>query len=467
MLDKFFNPRSVAIIGATPVEGKVGRVILENFIKRFKGKIYPVNPKYSEIMGLKCYKSVKEIPDEVDLAVIAIPAPSVPAVLRECGEKGIKAVIIISGGFRETGTEEGARLEEELIEISRKYGIRVIGPNCIGIFDNWSGVDTFFLPDEKMQRPPRGYISFVSQSGAFASSLLDWMAYHNIGVSRAISYGNKIDVDDVDLLEYLADDDKTKVIIMYLEGLKPGRGRLFVEKAREVVKKKPVIIYKAGKTERGGLAAASHTAALAGDYQVYRAAIKQAGLIEVHSFDEIMDVAKILLTQPLMRGRRVYVVTDAGGVGVMLTDALASEGFELPQPPPDLKRELREILPPHCIVENPIDLTGDTDDERYVKVLEKLLPREDVDAVVVVALPQIPGLRGSLYDYLIEARRRYEKPIVVIMIGGMIAEKFKNLLENSGIPVFESPERAARALAALYKYSVIRGVAKEAGGARI
>ena len=461
LLEKFFHPRSVAIVGATPKEGKVGKVLLENFIKRFKGKIYPVNPKYDEIMGLKCYKSIKEIPDEIDLVVIAIPAPAVPNVLRECGEKGVKAVIIISGGFRETGTEEGAKLEDEVIEIAKQYGIRIIGPNCIGIFDNWSGVDTYFLPDEKMKRPPRGYISFISQSGAFASALLDWMAYHGIGVSRAISYGNKVDVDDIDLIEYLGDDDKTKVIIMYLEGLKPGRGRLFIEKAREVSRKKPIVIYKAGKTARGGLAAASHTAALAGDYQLYQAAIRQAGLIEAFSFDDIMDISKVLLTQPLMKGRRVYVITDAGGVGVMLTDALSSEGFELPRTPEDLKNELREILPPHCIVENPIDLTGDTDDERYIKVLEKVLPREDVDAVVVVALPQVPGIKGTLFDYLVEAKNKYNKPLLVVIIGGPEAEKFKNILEDKGIPVFESPERAAKALAALYRYSLVRGVARK------
>ncbi len=461
LLEKFFHPRSVAIVGATPKEGKVGKVLLENFIKRFKGKIYPVNPKYDEIMGLKCYKSIKEIPDEIDLVVIAIPAPAVPNVLRECGEKGVKAVIIISGGFRETGTEEGAKLEDEVIEIAKPYGIRIIGPNCIGIFDNWSGVDTYFLPDEKMKRPPRGYISFISQSGAFASALLDWMAYHGIGVSRAISYGNKVDVDDIDLIEYLGDDDKTKVIIMYLEGLKPGRGRLFIEKAREVSRKKPIVIYKAGKTARGGLAAASHTAALAGDYQLYQAAIRQAGLIEAFSFDDIMDISKVLLTQPLMKGRRVYVITDAGGVGVMLTDALSSEGFELPRTPEDLKNELREILPPHCIVENPIDLTGDTDDERYIKVLEKVLPRKDVDAVVVVALPQVPGIKGTLFEYLVEAKNKYNKPLLVVIIGGPEAEKFKNILEDKGIPVFESPERAAKALAALYRYSLVRGVARK------
>ncbi len=460
MIEKFFNPNSVAIVGASPKPGKVGNVILANFKKRFRGRIYPVNPKHEEIMGLKCYPSIKDLPETPDLVVIAIPAPKVPRVLRDAGEKGVKATIIITGGFRETGTEEGKRLEEEIVKISREYGIRILGPNCLGIYDNWSGVDTFFLPDEKMMRPPKGKISFISQSGAFASALLDWMAYRNIGISRAISYGNKIDVDDVDLLDFLANDDKTGLIIMYLEGLKPGRGRLFIEKAKEVVQKKPIVIYKAGKTGRGSTAAASHTAALAGNYSIYKAAIKQAGLIEAMSFDEIMDLSKILLTQPLMKGRKVYVVTDAGGVGVMLTDALTTEGFLLPRSPADLKEGLRKVLPPHCIVENPIDLTGDTDDDRYKVVLDILLPRHDVDAVVVGALPQVPGITSKLADYLAEARK-YGKPIIAISIGSKEAEKFKDLLEDKGIPVFESPERAARALRALYLYSKIRGVARE------
>ena len=458
-IEAFFNPRSVAIIGATPKEGKVGRVIVENFKRRFKGKIYPINPKYNEILGLKCYPSVKDAPENIDLAVIVVPAPIVPRVLRDCGEKGVKATIIISGGFRETGTEEGRRLEEEVVKIARDYGIRVIGPNCIGIYDNWSGVDTFFLPDKKMKRPPRGGISFISQSGAFASALLDWMAYNDIGVSRAISYGNKIDVDDVDLVEYLGRDDKTRLIIMYIEGIKDGRGKLFMEKIREVVKNKPVIVYKAGKTARGSKAAASHTAALAGNYDIYRAAFKQVGIVEAESFDEIGDFAKILLTQPLMKGKRVFVVTDAGGIGVMLTDALTKQGFELPVTPDDLKKELREVLPPYCIVENPIDLTGDADDERFKIILEKVLPKPYVDAVVLGALPQIPGMTYRFIDYTVNVWNKYRKPLLVINIGSEEAVKFKVELENKGIPVYESPERAARALKALYIYSkhVLRG----------
>ncbi len=455
-LEKFFHPESVAIIGASPKEGKVGRVLVENFIKRFRGRIYPINPKHSEILGLKTYPSVKDVPDKIDLSVIAVPAPIVPKVLEECGEKGVKAAIIISGGFRETGTKEGEELEKRVVEISKKYGIRIIGPNCIGVYDNWSGVDTFFLPDEKMMRPPKGYISFISQSGAFASALLDYMAYHGIGISRAISYGNKVDVDDVDLIEFLGRDDKTKIIIMYVEGFKTGRGRLFLEKAREVVKEKPIIVYKAGKTARGSKAAASHTAALAGSYEVYKAAFQQAGIIEAYSFDEIFDIAKMLLTQPLMNGNRVFIVTDAGGIGVMLTDALTSEGFEIPVTPDDLKEELREVLPPHCIVENPIDLTGDADDERFRVVLEKLLPKPYVDAVVIGALPQIPGMTPRIIDYFVELKNKYGKPMVVIDIGSETAEKFKANLEDKGIPVYESPERAARALKALYMYSMYR-----------
>jgi acetyl coenzyme A synthetase (ADP forming)-like protein len=453
-LEKLFNPASVAIVGATPKEGKVGRAILENFINRFRGRVYPVNPSYSEVLGLKCYKSISELPETPDLVVIAIPAPGVPAVLREAAARGVSAAIVISGGFRETGTPEGERLERELEEISRTYGIRIVGPNCIGIYDNWSGVDTYFV--SKMKRPPRGYVGFISQSGAFAAALMDWMAYHNLGVSRAISYGNKVDVDDVDLLDYLGEDDKTRVILIYIEGLKPGRGRKFIEVAKKVVKKKPILVYKAGKTSRGGLAAASHTAAMAGEYGVYRAAFKQAGVIEVESFDEMMDAVRIFLHQPSMRGNRVYILTDAGGIGVMLTDALTSVGLEVPRTPSDLKEELKRILPPHCIVENPIDLTGDTDDERYIRVLDVLVEKPYVDAIVVVALPQVPGIKGTFVDHVVKLKSEYEKTIVALTIGSEASLEVARRLEENSVTVFESPERLAKALKALYTYSMTK-----------
>ncbi|MEM1843720.1 MAG: CoA-binding protein, partial [Desulfurococcaceae archaeon] len=250
------------------------------------------------------------------------------------------------------------------------------------------------------------------------------------------------------------EDDKTKVILMYIEGFKEGRGKLFMEAARRVSMKKPIVVYKAGRTARGSKAAASHTAAMAGDYAVYRAAFKQAGVLEAESFDEMMDIVRILLDQPLMKGNRVYILTDAGGVGVMLTDALASAGFELPLTPPDLREQLQRILPPHCIVENPIDLTGDTDDERYIKVLELLSQRSDVDAIVVVALPQVPGIKGTFVDYVIKLKKEYNKPIVALTIGSDVAIETARRLQEGGVTVFESPERLAKALKALRTYSL-------------
>jgi len=455
-LEKFFNPASVAIVGATPVEGKLGRIVLENFIKRFCGRVYPVNPRYDEIFGLKCYKSVSELPETPDLVVVIVPAPSVPSIVREAAVKGVPAVIVISGGFAETGTFEGEKLEKELKEISKAYGIRIMGPNGLGVFDNYSGVDTFFVPEERLKRPPRGHIALVSQSGAFTCMLMDWMAYHGIGLAKAISYGNKVDVDDVDVLEYLAEDENTKVILMYIEDLKPGRGRLFIDIAKKVVKKKPIVVYKAGKTKRGGVAALSHTAAMTGEYTVYKAAFKQAGIIEAETFDEMMDFVRILLHQPLMRGNNVFIITTSGGVGVMLTDALIDAGFEVPRTPNDVREALRKVFPPHWIVENPIDLTGDAVDEDYIHVLDLLIDKPYVNAIVVVVGPYLPRFKGIVVDYLAKIRTEYRKPIVAITIGGERIMKIAEKFEENGITVFESPERLARALKALYTYSMIK-----------
>ncbi|MCS7111311.1 MAG: CoA-binding protein [Ignisphaera sp.] len=454
ILSKFFQPSSVAIVGASPKEGKIGRVILENFISRFGGRVYPVNRNYDEILGLKCYRSVGEIPEAPDLAVVAVPAPEVPAVVEELGERGTRAVIVVSGGFREMGTAEGELLERKLLEVAKSYGVRLLGPNCIGVFDNWNGVNTFFTT--KMKIPPRGCVGIISQSGAFAIALMDLMAHRGIGVSRAVSYGNKIDVDDVELLEFFGKDDRTRVVLMYIEGLREGRGRLFIDVARRVSEKKPIVIYKAGRTARGGRAAASHTAAVAGDYQIYRAAFRQAGVVEAESFDEMLDVVRIFLDQPLICGNRVFVVTDAGGVGVMLTDALTSVGFELPVAPPSLRERLRNELPPHAIVDNPVDLTGDASDERYVRVLEIIAEDGDADAIVVAALPQIPNLRGTFADYVAELKNRWGKPIVSLVIGSKDAIEIAGRLQEKGVTVFESPERLAKSLRALYLYSMFR-----------
>ena len=281
---------SVAIIGASPKDGKAGNIILKNFIRRFKGKIFAVNPKYKEIFGVPCFPSIKDIPEDIDLAVIAIPAEKVPAAIKEASEKGVKYAIIISAGFSEAGRKD---LEMQILEY--KGDIRIIGPNGLGVYDPYSGIDTFFVEESRVPRPPKGNIAIISQSGAIALALMEWLAFHNIGVSTIVSYGNKIDLDEVDFLRMFKDDDKTKYIFIYLEGLKPGRGKEFIKIAKEIYENnKRIIILKAGKSKRGKVAVSSHTASMAGEYEVYKFAFKQARIIEAENMEEMLIYLKTL-----------------------------------------------------------------------------------------------------------------------------------------------------------------------------
>ncbi len=449
-LDYFFNPRTIAVIGASPKHG-INRAIFSNFLKSgYKGKLYPVNPKYDEFeidgRKFKVYKSVKDIPDEIDLAVISVRAPLVPAVAEECGQKGVKTVIVISGGFKEIGPQ-GAEREKKLKEIAKKYGFRLIGPNCVGVLDTRTGVDTFFLPHERMARPKPGGVAFISQSGAFAGAISDAAAMENIGLEKVISYGNKADVDDADLLEYLKDDDNIKVIAIYLEGIEPGEGPRFMKALRETSLVKPVIIVKAGKSKRGTAAVASHTGSLAGSYEIYRAAIRQAGGIEVRDFQEMFDTIKLLLTQPLPKGNRVLIVTNGGGFGVMSTDAAEFEGFEVPELSEELQAKMREVgkYPEIVITHNPVDVIGDTDAWRYKAAIDTALPSDEIDAALVNLLMQVPNLGEEVVDYIVEAKR-FNKPIVVAYIPGVFANKVVKRLDEQGVPTYPTPERALRAL---------------------
>jgi len=281
---------SVAIIGASPKDGKAGNIILKNFIRRFKGKIFAVNPKYKEILGVSCFPSIKDIPEDIDLAVIAIPAEKVPTAIKEASEKGVKYAIIISAGFSEAGRKD---LEMQILEC--KGDTRIIGPNGLGVYDPYSGIDTFFVEESRVPRPPKGNIAIISQSGAIALALMEWLAFHNIGVSTIVSYGNKIDLDEVDFLRMFKDDDKTKYIFIYLEGLKPGRGKEFIKIAKEIYEdNKRIIILKAGKSKRGKVAVSSHTASMAGEYEVYKFAFKQARIIEAENMEEMLIYLKTL-----------------------------------------------------------------------------------------------------------------------------------------------------------------------------
>ena len=266
MLDNFFNPKSIAVVGATPNRNKLGYVVLDLLMRKFKGRLYPVNPKYDELFGLKCYPKVSAIPEVVDLVVVVVPAPIVIDVIEDAGKKGVKAAVIISSGFSEIGGE-GVERERELLKVAKEHGVRIIGPNCLGVYDAFSGVDTWFIPEERMMRPPPGVIAILSQSGALAAAMLDFAASEGIGIAKAVSYGNRVDVDEADLLEYFKDDPNVEVVLIYVEGFKQNFGRRFREVAQEFLKEKPIIVLKAGKTARGAAAASSHTGALAGAYE--------------------------------------------------------------------------------------------------------------------------------------------------------------------------------------------------------
>ncbi len=461
-LTPLISPRSVALVGASPKQASVGYVLFENLANRFKGTAYFVNPKYDVVEAwgrqFKFYKSLSEVPDPVDVAVIAVPAQVVPQVLEEAGKKGVKAAVIISSGFAEVGNVE---LENEIRAIGKMYGIRILGPNCLGVYNAFNGFDTVFLPAERAGRPPAGPLALISQSGAVAASIMDWAARRNIGLSIMVNYGNKADVGDVELLRYLERDDRIKVITVYMEGFKyPGEARRFLEAAKEVVKKKPIIAYKAGRSAAAQRAVKSHTAALAGSYEMYRGLFRQAGIIEAANLRDMFDMAKALATQPLPRGRRVLVLTDSGGMGIQAVDALEALGLEVPEIPESIRRELRKELLPFSALSNPVDVTGSATDQHYKVVLEALLPTAFFDMALIVTLMQVPGLTQNLAEYIIDAKR-FKKPIVVVNFGGsQMVQEFTRTLEEAEIPTYSTPDRAAKALWALHEYAKIRGMVR-------
>ncbi len=452
-LEAFFNPSSVAIIGASAKQKKVGYVIAKNFVESFKGKFFMVNPKAKEILGFTAYPDVGAIPEPVDLAVIAVPAAVAPEVLRQCGEKQVKAAIVISGGFKEIG-EGGRKLEESLAEISKSYGIRLMGPNCLGVFDSRSMVDTLFIPRYRMRRAPRGKIAFISQSGASGVSFLDWAAGERIGISKFISYGNAADVSEADLLEFLKTDDETKVIVMFLEGIKEGRK--FIEVASEVTKTKPVLVLKSGSTFSGARAALSHTGSMAGSDKIFDAVAKQTGMIRVYDWEEMFDVARVLAYQPPTKGEGVAVITNGGGAGVMIADEIERRGLKLAQLEDDTVAELKGKFPPYVVVRNPMDLSGDVDNERYRQAISAILRDRNVDSLLLVCIPHTPEVDlESFVDIDVDSSRGTRKPIVVCLPGGRVALEMRVLFEDFAIPTYPTPRRAVLSLRALAKEKII------------
>jgi len=447
-LRPLLRPATVAVIGASRSPEKIGYQVLKNLLDGGypPDKVFPINPKATQILGLKCYPSVKDVPVPVDLAVIVVPARIVPIVLKDCAKKKVKAVAIISAGFKEVGNVEA---ELELVKIARSAGMRLLGPNIVGVCDTVEGVNASFCQG----LPLKGEIAFITQSGALAIGLVGWTVLKKIGLSDLVSIGNKADVNEIDLMEFFAEDPYTKVITIYLEGTDDGRR--FLEVAKKVTKCKPVIVLKAGKTERTVAAIKSHTGSLAGSDIAYDAAFKQSGVLRASNFIELFNWAVALAKAPLPRGENVIIITNGGGAGVMATDAASEYGLKLMDIPRDLAEKLRKFMPPFGSTLNPVDLTGMATREWYEGALRVALEDHRVDAVVVLYCHTAITSPLDIADGLITAYKATgaRKPVVAAFIGGIECEKAYQKLTKAGIPAYASPEEAVSALGAIYQYA--------------
>jgi acetyl coenzyme A synthetase (ADP forming)-like protein len=408
--------------------------------------VYPINPNVDYILEEKCYPSVLDVPSSIDCAIISVPAQAVPKVLEECGEKGVKAAVGITSGFAEVGNYA---LEEEVRKICLEHNIALIGMNCLGIINPETRVDCIFLPMYKLRRPKLGNIAFIAQSGAVGSCVIDLAASLGVGISKFISYGNATVINECDLLEYLLEDRRTKIIAAYFEMIKDGKR--FIDVASKVTKKKPIIAIKAGKTPGGARAAMSHTAAMAGDAEVYSAVFKQTRVIEVESLTDLFDYSKIFL-QPPPKGNRVAIITNGGGMGVLTADWVEKNGLKLADFSDETKKQLREKLPSYVNIANPLDLAGDADSERYALALSLLLNDNNVDSIIVILLFQTVSLDSSVNDVVIAVSNQHKKPIIVLSIGGEYSTYNRKILEEQGIPTYTSPYVATGSLAKLTWY---------------
>ncbi|HME41726.1 MAG TPA: bifunctional acetate--CoA ligase family protein/GNAT family N-acetyltransferase [Syntrophorhabdales bacterium] len=444
-LETMLDPKTIALIGATEKEGVVGRIILENLLRSKPRKVFPINPNRKRVLEIDTYPDIASVPEHVDLAVIATPARSVPRIVEQCGAAGVDGVVIISAGFKEIG-EEGRRLEIEIEGTRKKYGIRILGPNCLGFVRPPIGLNATFLKGD----PPSGNIAFISQSGALGSAIVDWAVSAGIGFSFFASVGSMLDIDFGDLIDFLGDDYPTKSILLYMEGI--GDAKKFMSAARAFARRKPIIILKPGRHTESARAAQSHTGAMAGDDAVYDAAFRRAGVVRVREIAELFDAAEVLDSGRLPRGPTLAIITNAGGPGVLATDALIDLGGELATLSDDSMREINSFLPPYWSHANPIDILGDARVESYAKALSVCLRDSMTHGVLIIYAPLESAPSDQVATTVAEIAKGWPKPVITTWMGAKEVENARKIFIQNNLPTYETPEEAVRAYVNMYKY---------------
>jgi len=447
-LDFLFAPSSVAVIGASRYAGKVGYSVFKNIVtSNFPGKVYPINPSSEEILGHKAYKSILDVNDNIDLAIVTVPAELVLQVAEECGQKKVKGMIVISAGFKESG-HRGAELERALVEKAKEYNFRILGPNCLGFIDTFTPINASFAS----RSPLRGNIGFASQSGAILTGVLDWSLEEGIGFSKFISLGNKSDLNEVDTIEALASDFHTKVILLYLEGVE--NGVKFFEVAKRASRIKPIVVLKSGVSSAGARAASSHTGALAGSDKAYSTAFNQIGILRAHSIEELFDYGITFSLQNIPKTNAVAIITNAGGPGIIATDKCEEEGLPLARFAPETIEKLRSNLPKEASIYNPVDILGDAQEDRYRFALETVLSDSNVGHVLIILTPQAMTRPQKIAEVIVEVSKRHrEKAVVASFIGGESVREASKTLMNNNLPCFNFPERGVKAIAGLVKFA--------------
>jgi acetyltransferase len=446
MIKFFFNPKSIAVIGASTKKNKLGYTLLKNLIDfKYGGKIYPINPKYQKILKLKTFPSVLDVQGKIDLAIVVIPSKIIPLVLEQCGRKKIKSVIIISAGFREIG-DKGKELENKIIKIAEKYRIKILGPNCLGILDSINNLNASFAG----QMLQKGKIGFISQSGAICCAVLDWAEKMNIGFSRFVSLGNMAGVNEIDFLRFFKKDSKTKTIITYLEQITDGKK--FIKEASQITKTKPLIVIKSGETKEGRQAVLSHTGALAKSNEMTKFAFQQNGIIQANSLLELFDLIKFYSAEFLLNSQKIAILTNAGGPGAITVDAVKKNNLELSNFQRKTVKLLEKKLPVSASVKNPVDLIGDAKADRYKIALDILIKDKKTGAIIIILTPQSVTEIKKTAETIIELSKKTKKPILTSFIGGKNIKQANEILSKANIPVYDYPEQTVKVLAKVWNY---------------